>query len=80
MPEPAPLAWFDLGSGGGSPAIPLKLVRPDARLTMVESKTRKAAFLREAVAQSGAADAAEVADERFEELSRRRRSRTRGPA
>ena len=41
--------WFDLGSGGGSPAIPLKIVRPMQRLVMVESKERKAAFLREAV-------------------------------
>jgi 16S rRNA (guanine527-N7)-methyltransferase len=41
--------WFDLGSGGGSPAIPLKLARPSARLTMVESRERKAAFLREAI-------------------------------
>lgn len=45
----APLTWFDLGSGGGSPAIPLKVMRPMARLTMVESRSRKAAFLREAV-------------------------------
>ena len=48
VPE-RPIEWFDLGSGGGSPALPLKLARPAARLTMVESKTRKAAFLREAV-------------------------------
>lgn len=41
--------WFDLGSGGGSPAIPLKLAKPTSRLTMVESKERKAAFLREAI-------------------------------
>ena len=27
VPE-SPLTWFDLGSGGGSPALPLKLVRP----------------------------------------------------
>ncbi len=39
--------WLDIGSGGGSPAIPLKVVRPDLRLTMVESRARKAAFLRE---------------------------------
>lgn len=43
------LIWFDLGSGGGSPAIPLKLARPLAKLTMVESRERKAAFLREAI-------------------------------
>jgi 16S rRNA (guanine527-N7)-methyltransferase len=41
--------WFDLGSGGGSPAIPLKIVRPLGRLTMVESRSKKAAFLREVV-------------------------------
>jgi 16S rRNA (guanine527-N7)-methyltransferase len=41
--------WFDFGSGGGSPAIPLKLAMPAARLTMVESKERKAAFLREVI-------------------------------
>jgi 16S rRNA (guanine527-N7)-methyltransferase len=45
---PGPI-WFDLGSGGGSPAIPLKLARPLARLTMVESRERKVAFLREAI-------------------------------
>src|SRR5262249_62154900 len=40
--------WYDLGSGGGSPAIPLKLVRSSWTLTMVESRERKAMFLREA--------------------------------
>lgn len=44
-----PLVWFDLGSGGGSPALPIKLARPTFRLTMVESRERKAAFLRETV-------------------------------
>jgi 16S rRNA (guanine527-N7)-methyltransferase len=62
--------WFDLGSGGGSPAIPLKLARPALRLTMVESKTRKAAFLREVVRVIGLSNAV-VLDERFEEVARR---------
>jgi 16S rRNA (guanine527-N7)-methyltransferase len=44
-----PLAVIDLGSGAGSPALPLKILRPALRLTMVETKGRKAAFLREAV-------------------------------
>ncbi len=48
VPEGA-IDWMDLGSGGGSPAIPLKLVRPLARLRMVEATTKKAAFLREVV-------------------------------
>lgn len=38
---------IDLGSGGGSPAVPLKIARPELRLTMVEVKLRKAAFLRQ---------------------------------
>ena len=42
---------IDVGSGGGSPAIPLKLAVPALSLLMVESKTRKAAFLREACRQ-----------------------------
>jgi 16S rRNA (guanine527-N7)-methyltransferase len=43
----------DVGSGGGSPAIPLRICQPGLQLVMVESKTRKAAFLREAVRQLG---------------------------
>jgi len=47
---PGPVArLMDIGSGGGSPAIPLKLVAPGMALTMVEAKARKSAFLREAV-------------------------------
>jgi 16S rRNA (guanine527-N7)-methyltransferase len=42
-------AWVDVGSGGGSPAIPMKLALPRLSLTMIESKARKAAFLREVV-------------------------------
>jgi len=39
---------IDIGSGGGSPAIPMKLARPEVAFTLVEAKTRKSAFLREA--------------------------------
>ena len=39
---------IDIGSGGGSPAIPLRLARPELEMVMVESRGRKAAFLREA--------------------------------
>ena len=45
----SPGRLIDLGSGGGSPAIPLALALPEVDLTMVEIKARKAAFLREAV-------------------------------
>ena len=58
---------LDVGSGGGSPAIPLALAIPKTRLLMVESKTRKSVFLREAVRALGLKDA-EVVTARFEEL------------
>ena len=58
---------LDVGSGGGSPAIPLALAVPRSRLLMVESKTRKSVFLREAIRTLGLAHA-DVATARFEEL------------
>jgi len=58
---------LDAGSGGGSPAIPLKLASPNLHVRMVEVKTRKAVFLREAVRTLGIRDAA-VETSRFEEL------------
>lgn len=45
----APAAAVDLGSGGGVPAIPLALVRPDVEWTCVDSVGKKAAVLREFV-------------------------------
>jgi 16S rRNA (guanine527-N7)-methyltransferase len=71
--ENIPVSWFDLGSGGGSPAIPLKVVRPAVRLTMVESSSRKAAFLREAVHVVGLSGAV-VLDGRVEALAQRVRA------
>jgi 16S rRNA (guanine527-N7)-methyltransferase len=59
--------FIDIGSGGGSPAIPLKLMAPAARLIMVESKVRKSAFLREATRQLGLTGV-QVETCRFEEL------------
>jgi 16S rRNA (guanine527-N7)-methyltransferase len=43
--------WVDLGSGGGFPGLVVACVlaeRPGADVTLIESDTRKAAFLREA--------------------------------
>jgi 16S rRNA (guanine527-N7)-methyltransferase len=58
---------LDAGSGGGSPAIPLRLASPNLRLRMVEAKTRKAVFLREALRELGLKDT-DVENTRFEEL------------
>jgi len=58
---------IDIGSGGGSPALPLVATAPSMSLVMVESKTRKSVFLREAVRALGL-HSADVATARFEEL------------
>jgi 16S rRNA (guanine527-N7)-methyltransferase len=58
---------IDIGTGGGSPAIPMKIANPEISIRMVESKTRKAAFLREVIRQLGV-ERAEVEGSRFEEL------------
>lgn len=58
---------IDIGSGSGSPAIPLALACPGLMMRMVESKTRKAVFLTEAVRHLGVEGAA-VETARFEQL------------
>ncbi|MDI6817077.1 MAG: 16S rRNA (guanine(527)-N(7))-methyltransferase RsmG [Actinomycetota bacterium] len=35
----------DIGAGAGLPGIPLKLIRPDLKLTLLESSAKKSAFL-----------------------------------
>lgn len=58
---------IDIGSGSGSPAIPLLLVRPEVAGTLVESKTRKAVFLIEALRHLGIGTS-RVETARFEQL------------
>jgi 16S rRNA (guanine527-N7)-methyltransferase len=57
----------DIGSGGGSPAIPLKIITPSLRMILVEAKVRKTAFLREVIRQLRLENI-EVENRRFEEL------------
>ncbi len=40
---------LDLGSGAGFPGLPLKIVRPDLQLSLVESTRKKALFLQRVV-------------------------------
>jgi 16S rRNA (guanine527-N7)-methyltransferase len=64
--RPRDATLIDIGSGGGSPAIPLAIASPQIRVTMVEAKVRKSAFLREAVRTLGLP--AQVWTSRFETL------------
>lgn len=63
---PGPVRLMDIGSGSGSPAVPLAIAHEAAALTMVESKTRKAVFLMEAVRELSLRATVETA--RFEQL------------
>jgi len=58
---------IDIGSGGGSPAIPMLLAMPSIQGALVEAKTRKSVFLREAV-RALEMNHIEVLTARYEEL------------
>ncbi len=58
---------IDIGSGGGSPAIPFALAVGGVRLLLVESKTRKSVFLREAL-RALDIEGGEVQTLRYEDL------------
>ena len=58
---------IDIGSGGGSPAVPFAVAIPGADLLMVESKTRKSVFLRE-VLRALEMSSSSVVTGRYEEL------------
>lgn len=60
LAPPEAARWVDLGSGGGFPGLVLAILLADPRwaplsrqMTLVESDTRKGAFLREVVRQTG---------------------------
>jgi 16S rRNA (guanine527-N7)-methyltransferase len=63
---PAGIRLVDVGSGGGLPALPFALLRPDVRLTMAEPRSRRRAFLATAVRELGVR--AELLAERADDL------------
>ncbi|HEV1995042.1 MAG TPA: 16S rRNA (guanine(527)-N(7))-methyltransferase RsmG [Candidatus Acidoferrum sp.] len=57
----------DVGSGGGFPGLPLKIIRPDLRVFLIESNIRKVTFLAEVTRELGLKDV-QVLARRYEEL------------
>lgn len=57
----------DIGSGAGFPGVVMALRRPDLRITLIESKSRRAAWLAETVQSLGLANV-ELRHARAEEL------------
>jgi 16S rRNA (guanine527-N7)-methyltransferase len=57
----------DVGSGGGFPGLPLKIIRPGLRVFLIESNLKKATFLAEVIRELRLTDA-QVLVRRYEEL------------
>ena len=60
-------AALDIGSGGGSPALPLAVARPGHQWTLLEPNRRRAVFLEEAFATLGL-ESASVVRRRWEDF------------
>jgi 16S rRNA (guanine527-N7)-methyltransferase len=57
----------DVGSGGGFPGLPLKILRPGLQVFLIESNLKKATFLAEVIRELGLSGA-QVLVRRYEEL------------
>ena len=56
---------IDVGAGGGFPGVPLKILFPTLKLTLVDSVTKKTAFLQALIEELGLSNV-QVMDERIE--------------
>ena len=63
LPENA--ALIDVGTGAGLPSIPCLIARADLRGSLIESNTKKAVFLREALSKFNLQKRGEVLNSRF---------------
>ncbi len=61
--------FADVGTGAGLPSIPCLLARDDLRATLIESKEKKAKFLRETIRNLGLDNRAEIVNLQFEETT-----------
>jgi 16S rRNA (guanine527-N7)-methyltransferase len=59
----------DLGSGAGLPGVPIKIVRSEVEVTLIESRRRRASFLSAAVRELGLRGVHVIADRAEDRLS-----------
>ncbi len=62
--------FADIGAGAGLPSLPCLITRKDLRGVLIESKLKKAKFLREVLAECQLNDRAKILDRQFEELEK----------
>jgi len=68
---PPHTSLLDMGSGGGFPGIPLKIMIPSLSVTLIDASRKKVSFLRQAIRMLGL-DNIEACHVRAEDLSRDR--------
>ncbi len=68
-PLGAARSLVDVGSGGGLPGIPIKIVEPELRTALVEATGKKARFLQRAV-EGLSLEGVEVTNARVEQIAR----------
>ncbi|MCL2421937.1 MAG: 16S rRNA (guanine(527)-N(7))-methyltransferase RsmG [Defluviitaleaceae bacterium] len=56
LPAAQPLRLIDIGSGAGFPGLPIKIMRPDMAMTMLDSLRKRVYFLEDTIGQLGLAD------------------------
>ena len=64
-----PLRVVDVGCGFGPPGLPLAILRPDLRVTLVESLGKRVAFLRSVVGALSLVDRVEIVHSKGERLA-----------
>jgi len=62
--------FADIGAGAGLPSLPCLIARKDLRGFLIESKLKKANFLREILTECKLEDRAEILNRQFEELEK----------
>ena len=62
LPHVSAQTILDVGSGAGLPGVPLALALPQARVTLLDSSHKKAAFLKQAVIELGLENASVVCE------------------
>lgn len=67
---PADARLADVGAGAGLPSIPCLIARDDLSAVLIESKEKKATFLRMAVTKLGLSGRAKVINKQFSEVTR----------
>ncbi len=70
MDIPKGAAALDIGTGAGFPGMPIKIVRPDIKMTLVDSLNKRVNFLNAVCGELGLSDI-ECIHARAEELSRK---------